>query len=265
MSYEHFPVDHPSGKGNGRFDLGIHFTGPVAQAAQRSFDDLWTGSPRRTCAFHPAFDDAWQFTCRDAPATSAHVPEVLRYDLPGGHANAFSMYRTEAHDEADQQVIAALAAAQESIDAIHVNFTMELVCDLNLLYNICTFDNVLPWMDSMLDAAENNGARIRVLIKSAPIDGIESSVAVEQFEKKLKERGIQDLVEIRIFDGPMHAKSALVDDEFLIIGSQNFHYSAFGEGRGLTEYSMGTDDPQAVADYKAVFEYEWQRAHTFGQ
>jgi cardiolipin synthase len=63
----------------------------------------------------------------------------------------------------------------------------------------------------------------------------------------------------------MHAKSTLIDDEFLIIGSQNYHYSAFGEGGGLTEYSMGTDDPQAVADYKAVFEYEWQRAHVFGQ
>jgi len=265
MSYEHFPVDHPSGKGNGRFDLGIHITGPVAQNSQRAFDDLWTGSPRRNCNFHPPVDDAWQLTCRDAPATSEHVPEVLRYDLPGGHANAFTMYRTEAHDEADQEVVAALAAAQESIDAIHVNFTMELVCDLNLLYNICTFDNVLPWMDSMLDAAENNGARIRVMIKSAPIDGIESSVAVEQFEKKLAERGIQDLVEIRIFDGPMHAKSTLIDDEFLIIGSQNYHYSAFGEGSGLTEYNMGTDDPQAVADYKAAFEYEWQRAHQLGQ
>jgi len=45
----------------------------------------------------------------------------------------------------------------------------------------------------------------------------------------------------------------------LIIGSQNFHYSAWGEG-GLTEYSLATDSPAAIEAYQDLFEYQWERS-----
>ena len=48
----------------------------------------------------------------------------------------------------------------------------------------------------------------------------------------------------------------------LIIGSQNLHYSAWGE-KGLAEYSVTTDDPTAIAEYKAMFEEKWQDAVPF--
>ena len=81
------------------------------------------------------------------------------------------------------------------------------------------------------------------------------------FESELRARGLSDQVEIRFFSPQLvHYKSTLIDDEFLIVGSQNFHYSAFGEGDGLTEYNLGISDPQAVADFKRLFEYEWERA-----
>jgi phosphatidylserine/phosphatidylglycerophosphate/cardiolipin synthase-like enzyme len=261
MSYEHYDEDHPSGLGNGRFDLGMQVTGPVAQDARRMFDDLWQGSDRLHCRnFYPQIIP-WQSTCLPQKGASGHAPEVMKYYLTQGDTIAFSMYRTEARDEADQQVIAALASAEKSIDAIHVNFTAELICDLNILYDqVCTTAQLLPYVEAMLDAAENNGAQIRVMIKSAPIDGVESGVHLAVLKDALEKRGISDQVEVRLFDGPMHPKATLIDGEFLIVGSQNFHYSAFGEGIGLAEYSLGVEDEEAVEDFQRLFEYHWEQA-----
>ena len=64
---------------------------------------------------------------------------------------------------------------------------------------------------------------------------------------------------MRFFDDLLHAKNALVDGEFLIIGSQNLHHSAFGTGGGLAEYSLGTSDPEAIEQFKRMFEHYWGR------
>ncbi|HFE65855.1 MAG TPA: hypothetical protein ENJ93_01220, partial [Chloroflexi bacterium] len=265
MSYEHFPKDHPSGLGNGRNDLGIQITGPVAQESQRMFDDLWEGSDSRTCVdFNPVYV-IWQATCFDRPAAVSHAPETQKYFLPGGDSDAFSMYRTEVYNEADRQIVAALHAAEKSIDLIHVNFIAQLICDLDLLYDVCTFAQAMPYLNSLLDTISRNDTRLRLLVKSAPIDGVETSMALSLFRAEIERRGLEDRVEVRFFNGPMHYKTALIDDEFLIVGSQNYHYSAFGDGQGLAEYSLGTDDPQAIADYKRLFEYQWERAIVVGE
>lgn len=261
MTYDHLPTDHYSGLGNGRYDLGIQVTGPVAQDTQRAFDDLWSGAHRRHCSdLHPAVDELWQATCYDFPATSDHVPEVLSYYLPEGDSTVFSMYRSEKRDEADRQITEALAAAQHSIDTIQVNFTLDFICDINILLDVCTFDNALSYMQSIMEAAENNGAKARVLIKPFPFDGIESMVAVNVLRHELENRGLEDSIEIRFLLDPMHYKATLIDDQFLIVGSQNFHYSAFGTGLGLTEYNLGTNDPKAIQDFRRLFEYHWERA-----
>lgn len=260
MSYEHFPANHPSGRGGDRFDLGLQMTGPVVQDTHRVFDDLWNGANQRSCTDLSLPDGQWQDTCRESKATSDHVPEVLKYYLADHEATAFSMYRTVAHAESDKLVETALASAQETIDAMHVNFTMPMICDLNLLYNICDFDDATPYLESLMQAAEN-GAKIRLLLKAEPIDGLETSVAIKVIQKEIEERGIADRIEFRFFDGGMHPKSALIDQEFLIIGSQNFHYSAFGDEGGLAEYSFGTDAPDAISEYQNMFDYYWERAN----
>jgi phosphatidylserine/phosphatidylglycerophosphate/cardiolipin synthase-like enzyme len=134
-----------------------------------------------------------------------------------------------------------------------------MICDLDILYNVCTFNETLPYMKGLIEAAEN-GAQVRILIKGAPADGIESSVAVDLLDDELEKRGLTDKIEIRYFDGPMHYKSINIDDELIIVGSQNFHYSAMDPLSGLTEYNLGVVDPQAVEEYSRLFEYHWQRA-----
>jgi cardiolipin synthase len=142
---------------------------------------------------------------------------------------------------------------------MHVMFSMDIGCDLNLLYDICDFGEASKYLQNLINAAEN-GASIRLILKPQPTDGIESAVAYNIFVEELEKRGLRDRVEIRFFEDPIHYKTTLIDDQFLIVGSQNFHYSAFGQGEGLTEYRLGTDDDQAVADFKRLFEHQWASA-----
>jgi hypothetical protein len=44
------------------------------------------------------------------------------------------------------------------------------------------------------------------------------------------------------------------------VGSQIFHFSAFDPKGGLTEYSLATNDPRALEDYKKLFEFHWDQA-----
>jgi len=262
MSYAHFDVDHPSGLGTGRWDLGMQITGPVAQDTMVAFDDLWRGALQIQCAdLHPAGDVDWRSTCRQKVGIVDHVPEVLRYySPPGGNDNVFSMFRSELHAEADEEIDAVLSAGQETIDVMQVNFTLNIICDLNLIYReVCTLDDALPWTDSILAAVEKNGARVRALIEIAPIEGIENEIAIELLQTELEKRGIADQVEIRYIQGNSHYKTVLVDDSFLIVGSQNFHYSSFASNGGLTEYSLGTDSQEAIAEFKRLFTYQWER------
>lgn len=260
FEYYHYPIEHSSGLGENRWDLAMQISGPVAQDAMSAFDDLWQDSDGRECNFHPALDLSWETTCHNYPVKSVHIPEVLKYYLPeDGSADAFSMFRTEAHAESDAQVVAVVAEAQDSVDLTHVNFTLGLVCDLNILYNVCTFRQALPYYDSLLRAAEN-GAHLRIMVEQSSIDGVEATLGLKIFLEEAARRGVSDQIEVRFFNGWMHYKAVLVDDQFLVVGSQNFHYSAFGRNTGLAEYNLGTDDPQAIEDYKRLFEYHWDRA-----
>ncbi|MFO7680080.1 MAG: phospholipase D-like domain-containing protein [Chloroflexota bacterium] len=257
MSYEHFPVDHASGKGNGRFDMAIQVTGPVAQAAQRMFDDMWAGADERYCLnLNPPLGAPWQVTCFDRSATADHTPEVLKFYLGGGESDAFSLYRSKVFDQADVQMTAVLASAQKTIDIIQVQFTLDMVCNLNLLFDVCTADDAPSYLPALVQAMQN-GAHVRVLVKPGPFEGVENTVALNALQSRLDELGLGDRFEFRYFNGPVHPKVVLIDDQVLIVGSQNFHYSAFGTGGGLNEYSIAVEDPQATADFKQIFEAEW--------
>jgi phosphatidylserine/phosphatidylglycerophosphate/cardiolipin synthase-like enzyme len=134
---------------------------------------------------------------------------------------------------------------------------------LNIVFpDFCTFDDALPWMNAMLDAIETNGVKVRVIMENTNSNGLENRVGGVVFMDELERRGLQDLVELRFYNGKLHAKSLLIDDELLFIGSQNMHYSSWGDG-GLAEYNLTTDDPQAIAEYQALFETKWAEATPF--
>ena len=256
--HKHQSKDHPSGKGKDDYDLGLQMTGPVAQGTQLAFDDLWYGSHLINCPDLDSDSPLWWLSCRREIATPEHVPEVQKYYLAQTNSNAFSLHRTKKFNEADVTVAKAVASAEETMDVLQVNFTLKLICDLNLLFRVCDFNDALVYMNAMMDAIETKQVKTRVLIKQGPIEAVESNIAVKEFRLALAERGLSDLVEFRYFNDSVHAKAVLIDDQFLLIGSQNFHYSAWGDGSGLTEFSIGTDDPDAIYDFKRFFDYHWE-------
>jgi len=280
--YLHLPKDHESGKGFDLFDLGIQVTGPVAQDSMSAFDDLWYGANRVHCDMG---GDDWQDTCADSKAVVNHVPEVLRSyvpeglgmevseeadsDVSGEQKNtqspniAFSLYRTSDSKEADIFISTSMAAAAESIDMVHVNFSLEAVCSVNVvLPGFCTTDNALLWMKSLMSTIEKNHTKVRVIMENSNMNGIENRVGSSVLLEELEERGLSEYVELRFDSGKIHAKSILMDDELLVVGSQNLHYSAWGKS-GLTEYSLATTSPAAIEEYKAVFESRWESAVPF--
>lgn len=258
FQHKHQSKDHPSGKGNDDYDLGLQMTGPVAQVTQLSFDDLWSGSNLITCPDLDSDSSLWWITCNRELATAEHVPEVKKYYLAEANTNAFALHRTEKFNESDVTVPKTVSSAQETLDVLQVNFTLKMICDLNLLFEVCDFRDALSYMQAMMEAIETNQVKTRVLIKSGPIEAVESNIAIAAFREVLEANGLSHLVEFRYFNGSVHAKAVLIDNQFLLVGSQNFHYSAFGDS-ALTEFNIGTDDPDAIAAFQRFFEYHWER------
>ncbi len=261
-SYLHFAGDHPSDRGIGMYDLGIHITGPVAQAARAAYDDQWSQSDQLVCAELVGFaENVWRRVCRERTAVADHIPEVLRLYVPKDASSyAFPMYRTEKYLAADAAVVAAISAAEEKIDIFQVNFSLELLCTAAIVFQgICDYDNnALPFLEAIVETVEAKRVPVCILVEREPMNSAENRVAIRALVDELAERGLQDLVEIRFYSGKIHNKSLSIDDAFLIMGSQNFHYSAWGSHYfSLTEFNIGTDDPQAIEDFQDTFEYRW--------
>jgi phosphatidylserine/phosphatidylglycerophosphate/cardiolipin synthase-like enzyme len=261
-NYIHFAKDHPSGEGDDLHDLGMTITGPIAQDTITHYDDMWNGADQIHCEDLTLPDGQWQDTCQELKASNDHVPEVLRaYLPPDGDSNAFSLYRSKEFSEADDFIAASLAASTESIDLITANFSMEMYCLIHLLApGFCTIDDAMPYMDAILEAVEKNHTHVRVIMENANSYGLENRVTAMVIYPELVRLGLEELVELRFFDGRVHAKSGLIDESLLIIGSQNFQYSAWGEDGGLGENMITTSDHAAIAEYKALFETKWQEA-----
>jgi phosphatidylserine/phosphatidylglycerophosphate/cardiolipin synthase-like enzyme len=265
--YLHLPKDHPSGQGYDMLDLGLSMIGPVAQEAVSVYDDMWNGANQVYCDdFYPADGSDWQDSCVETKAVADHVPEVMRYYLPpDGSDNAFSLYRNSVFKEADNFITTDLASSTNTIDMMEVNFSLEMKCMLNIIFpDFCTFDNALPWMNAMVEGIKNNNTHVRVIMENTNSNGLENRVGGTILMNELKRLGLEDRVELRFYSGKIHAKSMVMDGKLLIIGSQNMHYSSWGE-RGLNEYSLATDDPQAIAEYQALFETKWQESIPFDE
>ena len=260
ISWLHLSQQHPSDKGDSLVDLGLEVSGPVAQAGLSTFDDEWNGANQLYCPdLRPEASETWDKECEWKIAVVSHVPEALKYYLPGDQENAYSLYRTSVYKEADEVYVAALAAATETIDAIRVNFSLELICMANIVFpEVCTFENALPWMNALVDAVELNDVKVRVLVETSNSNGLENRVAIQVLEDELERRGLSENVEVRFFNGRVHTKSALIDKQVLFVGSQNFHYSSFSAG-GLLEYVVATNSPEAIQEYQQMFDFYWEQ------
>jgi phosphatidylserine/phosphatidylglycerophosphate/cardiolipin synthase-like enzyme len=260
-SYLHLPKDHPSGLGLDMNDLGIQITGPLAQTVLAAYDDLWSGSDLYTCSnFPPPLPSLWFLWCDKSVAKASHTPEVLRFFPTDGNSNAFALHHTMAFLESDEAIVDVLLAAQETIDVYEVNFSLDLICIVSgLLGGLCDTEELAPpYMQALLAAMVENDVKVRVLAETSAMNGLENRIAINWLKEELEKAGKTENVQFKFYNGKMHDKGLLIDDQLLIIGSQNFHWSAW-DTPSLTEYNVATEDPEAIFDFLHDFEYQWDR------
>jgi endonuclease/exonuclease/phosphatase family metal-dependent hydrolase len=209
--------------------------------------------------YNTHFDVAWMRHQGDFLGEKLASPEGLT--VLGGDFNTWQPSSITELESLMQAV--GMASSTETIDMMQVNFSLDLVCMLNIIYpDFCTFDDALPWMEAMVEGIKNNNTHVRVIMENTNSNGLENRVAGVELMEELTRLGLEDQVELRFYNGKIHAKSILMDGELLIIGSHNLHYSAWGD-RGLNEYSLATDNPEAIAEYQALFENKWAEAIPF--
>ncbi|NOX61359.1 MAG: hypothetical protein GXP42_05360 [Chloroflexi bacterium] len=258
-SYLHLNEDHPSGLGVSLVDFGMLMRGPVAQDAVAAYDDLWSGSTKILCPDLNPPEGDWQNYCTQGEAVADHVPEALLYYPAATDDVAFSLLRANNRPESDRALDALIRSAQKTIDVFEVNFSLKAYCALGILMDdFCSMEDSLAYMQALVDVIEQNRVRIRVLVTDVNMNGIENSVAIQALRAELARRGLSEQAEFRYYVGRMHPKAFLVDDAFLVVGSQNFHYSAWGDGRGLVEYNLATNNQDAIAEFQRTFEYFWE-------
>mgnify|MGYP006281598321 FL=1 len=245
-------------------DFGVQVTGPVAQAAQKAFDTLWERSIDNGLRCDLATID-WTASCEDNYTNSmGHVPEALKVHADDGGKNVFSLFRTHQSNEqeADYAVEAALGAAQKSIAAMHVNFMPHgaFNCAFGGDYN---FDeDALEYMKGLRDAVVKNQGDIDLKLLFTSPQGYQKIMTECGIRVFLDELGtMRDVAKIKWFNESSHAKTVLIDEKFLIVGSQNWEFAAFGEG-GLAEYSLGVEDQRAARDYLSYFNNFWENKAT---
>jgi phosphatidylserine/phosphatidylglycerophosphate/cardiolipin synthase-like enzyme len=188
-----------------------------------------------------------------------HTPETLKFYVPGDADDiVFSQYRSRIHFASDEAVLAALSTAEEKLDIFEVNFTLEFACEAGIVFvGICDYENhALPFMRMIMEQVETNQIPVRILVEEDAMDGMENKVAIQAFVAELEKRGLSEYVDIHFYNGKMHAKGFIVDDKFLVVGSQNFQYSSWGD-KALNEYNLSTENAEAIDTYKNAFEFYW--------
>lgn len=256
----HLPGPSQGGHGGNVRDLGLRFRGPVARDGLNVFDDLWRRSTTLDCA--PGVRAGTVRTaCQSGEAGIPNHPQGTdRLPLVrAGDARAFSLYRREGFQAADEALVALMDTARESIDLMHVNFSMNVRCNLALLNpRLCTFDDALPWMRALVRAAER-GVKVRAILYEHGLLGLENRIGLAVLRRELAARGLEDRFEARWYPGGLHAKTMLVDGRMLTVGSQNLHYSSWTP-RGLNEYTLATSAPPAAAGYAREFAFFWAQS-----
>lgn len=103
-------------------------------------------------------------------------------------------------------------------------------------------------LKSELIAAYSRGVDVRIII-----DATNTSVRHSVF-KELRKSGIP--VKVENYAGKMHAKTIIIDDEYLVLGSTNF--SSSGENKN-DENMIVLENSKLAKAYKNYFEYFWAK------
>ena len=127
--------------------MGIQITGPIAQSVLAAYDDLWSDSDLIICGrtdYGPPM--LFFFFCTAVEAQPGHTPEILRFypQEPSPYSSAFALHHTRNTWNRTTPCIAAILAAEDTIDLFEVNFSLETACVVGILLDLLCFRRCHP-------------------------------------------------------------------------------------------------------------------------
>lgn len=258
ISFFHVPAGVPGGLD--LTDLALAVRGPAARHGAAAFRDSWELSRVLGCRAAPTLSTLR----RDCAFDRATPPLPLLWTAPApaaGSARVYPLYRRRGHEDADEAVTALFGASQKSIDLMQSQISGTLGCLGDLAEEPgCPPGRQLPVWRAVVGAVRERGVTVRLLLDHDPLLQAETLGLLRGLWTELAPLGLAGHVQARWYGpaGGLHTKAALIDGAMLTVGSQNLHHSGFGR-LGLSEYTLATSDPGAVAEYTRMFASEWAR------
>jgi len=235
-------------------DLGIKVSGPIAANGMAVFDSLWEDSEILCTEEDVALFDIIILIGWGSCHTKIGENPTHWFFVPTGDDIALPLYRDHYDKTADKAIEAAILSAETSVYVFQNRVGVPPVfpgAPLNFDVPAYKEDGLLEYASALLSASDN--AEIHIIVSQDFANSFYNNPSVINFLNWhfIESSGSQTSEDIIGFYNPnqdsipgLHAKAFLVDDGFLVIGSQNFDHSAFGindEDLDLVEYSLGIE------------------------
>lgn len=235
--------------GGSRRDMGVEVSGPIALRALTVFDNLWSGAI--LC------ENVTDGDCTESSVTLQRHP-MLNTPIATGDDIIFSLYRDHDDKSADNAIVAAINAANSNVNIMQNRF-------------INTFILPMPYARAILDVLKKDEIdKVNLLVSGELGDLSLNKIGICSLKKRLANEDPSKLqyFEARSLKPSVHTKALSIDNSFVIVGSQNFDVSAWGDYDGnlnLAEYSLAIDSSHGVntaaSEFNSYFANEWDTAN----
>lgn len=254
-------------------DLGIKISGPIAANGMAVFDSLWEGS-EIVCTE----EDTLEFDTMDLGDCENKTAEnpTHWFFVPSGNDIALPLYRDHYVKAADTAIKKAIESSTSEVFVFQNRVGVPPVISGYPGSHVPTYEEngLLEYADALLEVAPTSN--IRILISRDPANIFYNSPSMLNFYIRYYLAGGEqiygDVVRYYapngVFEGSpgLHAKSFMIDENFLVIGSQNFDHSAFGNNSDdldLVEYSVAIENENIVSSVNSYFDEAWNNSGKF--
>jgi len=177
----------------------------------------------------------------------------------------FSLFRDDLNKTADDAIEAAINAANDKVNILQNRFMNELFFDppqfaraiLNVLQKEDAQVHVKILATSGTDVAGLSDTYINVI-----------GMCMLKLQLLSEDPSRLQFLETRLStaNNSIHTKALSIDDAFVVVGSQNFDWSAWGDDSflgDLSEYSLAVDSIDVAAEFNAKFDTESNNVNSY--
>lgn len=263
---------------NGTHDIGSHVFGPVSFSSMDTFANLWKHSESMSGLCEPGVDDLLAINdieneCHEYTrslegfAENEFAPAVKSVELLDDNHFVFPLYRNSNIKQADNAIADGIRAATVNVNIWQERFTQNRLGIFGTPLFIEAIDDVIR--ENHIN--NNDTFRVNLLLPETgglPTEDGGSAVwhnpvhfgnrqGVSKMRSLLGEY-LWEYFQVKLASIPIHTKALSIDNEFLVVGSQNWDISSWGnEGIDLHEYSFGIDNALVASEFNNEFTAFW--------